>query len=214
MKTRPGAPHHNIRKGFREHHVRAAVAALRRDEVIILPTETLYALAASGTSATGVQKIFAIKQRNLAQRLPLIFADTEQVRESCRLEGRSLEYAQAFWPGPLTLVLPAREHVPAHLPAADGTLAVRVPDHAFCRRVAAKLGAPLTATSANLSGAAPARALQEVPVTLRDQVALLFDGGTCERGIPSTILRIDHEGICILRPGAVSLRELNLTRGA
>lgn len=186
----------------------AAVDALRRDQVIVLPTDTLYALAADTFSAIAVENIYAMKQRRVEQALPLMAASLQQVQQFARLDPVAHKLALRFWPGPLTLVLPARSSLPVHARAADGTVAVRVPAHNFCRDVAAALRRPLTATSTNISGSPPAARVEEIAATIRDAVALIFDEGESRGSQPSTIVRATQHGLVLIREGQITREAL------
>ncbi len=195
-------------------HVRRAATALRNGGLLIGPTDTLYGVLAPATDEQAYRRIFELKGRMPDQPLPLIAADAQQVADYCRLSATAQRLAERFWPGPLTLVLPARENTPAWCRAQDDTLAVRVPDHGFCRALAAELDAPLTATSANLSGEPPARRLDQVAEVLKAGVEVLVDGGESPKAEPSTILRVLGDSVQILRPGAVSEDDVRTFLGA
>jgi len=185
-----------------------AVAALHAGEVIIAPTDTLYGLLADAAHAGAVAKIFTMKGRASQASLPLICADREQAEQWVRFDALAQRLAEQFWPGPLTLVLPATEQAPAHLPAADGTLALRVPAHDFCRKLAQALGCPLTATSANRSGQPPAQQVSELDNALIRDAALVLDAGPCPRTQPSTLVKTEAGKVHILRHGAIGEQEI------
>ena len=138
-----------------------ALAALAAGEAIVYPTETFYALGVDALSVPALDRLFAIKGREPGKPVALIAADTAMafaVAREVPAEARVL--AQAFWPGPLTLVLPARAEIPAPLVGADGGVGVRVSSHPIARALAAGLRSPLTATSANLAGEPPASEIE------------------------------------------------------
>lgn len=197
-----------IVNGANRDDIAAAVQTLKEDGVLVIPTETLYALVASVKSEKAVKKIFSLKFRARTSPLPLICSSFEQVQEFCLLEDLAREIAQEFWPGPLTVILEARSYLPRHIVAEDGTVAVRVPSNSFCQNVAASLGSPITATSANISGDKPAQEISELPVSILNGVELIFDGGPCASNLPSTILTISENNIKILREGIISVQEI------
>lgn len=197
-----------IHEGFEQETVERAVAVLRRGGVIVLPTETLYGLAANALRAPAVARIFEIKFRSQASPLPLIFASREQVAEYCVLDNLATELATTYWPGPLTLVLKGQPRLGTHLLAADGTVAVRVSSHAFCRALAEQLAAPITATSANISGRPAALTAEAIDRRLQEQVEMIIDGGPCRQSKPSTILRIAGERIEVVRSGVIAASEI------
>jgi len=139
-----------------------AVEALRRGDVIVFPTETFYGLGADALNPAAIDKILLLKGRNPDSPIPLIVAERAMleavVREFSPIAQR---LADRFWPGPLTLVLPAKERLPAPLLNRDGGVGVRISSHPLARRLSWELGRPITATSANLSGRAPARTIAE-----------------------------------------------------
>jgi L-threonylcarbamoyladenylate synthase len=116
--------------------------------------------------------------------------------------------AQAFWPGPLTLVLPARAEIPAPLVGTDGGVGVRVSSHPIARALAAGLRSPLTATSANLAGEPPASEIEMARRAFACKIKVFVEDGALAGGSPSTVVAVDRSGIRILRPGAVTERQL------
>ena len=180
-----------------------SVAVLQAGGVIIAPTDTLYGLLADAANAGAVANIFAMKERAEQAPLPLICADLAQAEQWVRFDAAARKLAEHFWPGPLTLVLPATTQAPAHLPAADGSIALRVPAHDFCRDLARGLGRPLTATSANISGQPAAQQVSDIDESLIRSATLVFDGGACRKQQPSTIVKIESGRGRILRHGAI-----------
>jgi len=186
-----------------------ALAALAAGEVIVYPTETFYALGVDALSLNALERLFAIKGREPGKPVALIAADLAMafaVAREVPAEARVL--AETFWPGPLTLVLPAREGIPAALIGADGGVGVRVSSHPIASALAAKLRGPLTATSANLAGEPPAVELDAARRALGNKVKVFVDGGRLAGGAPSTVVAVGRSGMRVLRPGAVSERQL------
>jgi L-threonylcarbamoyladenylate synthase len=188
-----------------EAGIELAVAALRRGEVIGLPTETVYGLAADATNDRAVRKIFAIKRR--PSEHPLIIhiatiAQLESLASSVSPACRALiEYA---WPGPLTVVVPASSTASRVATGGLDTVAVRMPAHPVARAIIERLERPIAAPSANRFGhVSPTRA-EHVVSDLGDDVDLVIDGGPCEIGIESTIVDCTSTDTRILRPGAIT----------
>jgi L-threonylcarbamoyladenylate synthase len=179
-----------------------AVAVLRDGGVVAYPTDTLYGLAVDPRRDEAIERLFELKGRDRGTAVPLIAADIEQAGAAGRLGPRELRLAAAFWPGPLAVVVPAQ---PALSRAAltEGTVAIRVPAHPVARALAAAFGFPLTATSANRSGAPPAETADRVADTLAG-VAVVLDGGPSPGGAPSTIVRLSDEGLVLVRAGAIA----------
>jgi L-threonylcarbamoyladenylate synthase len=186
-----------------------ALAALAAGEAIVYPTETFYALGVDALSSKALERLFTIKGREPGKPVALIAADLAMafaVAREVSAEARVL--AQAFWPGPLTLVLPARDGIPDALVGEDGGVGVRVSSHPIASALTARFRGPLTATSANLAGNPPASELAAARLELGDKVKVFVDGGGLAGGAPSTVVAVDQGGIRILRPGAVSERQL------
>jgi L-threonylcarbamoyladenylate synthase len=186
-----------------------ALAALAAGEAIVYPTETFYALGVDPFRPQALDRLFAIKGREPGKPVALIAADTAMafaVAREVPTEARVL--AESFWPGPLTLVLPARDGIPAALIGEDGGVGVRVSSHPLARALAAAMRGPLTATSANLAGEPPAVEAAAVYRSLGDKVKVFVEYGLLAGGPPSTVVAVDRSGLRVLRPGAVSERQL------
>jgi L-threonylcarbamoyladenylate synthase len=187
-------------------------ASLLRDgELVAVPTETVYGLAARADSDEAVARIYAAKGRPDFNPLIVHVADIEQARRLATFDARAERLAGQFWPGPLTLVLPL--HSEARLaPAVTAglvTVALRSPAHPAMRMLLAAVGAPLAAPSANLSGGVSPTAAAHVGEGLDGAIAAVIDGGECAQGLESTIVALRADGSWqLLRPGPVTEREL------
>lgn len=189
--------------------IERAVAALRAGEVVVYPTETFYGIGADPLAPEALERIFEIKGRDAAKTMALIahddaaaFALAREVPQIAR------KLARAFWPGPMTLVMSARDGLPAALVGAGGGVGVRVSSHPVARALARGLGHAITATSANRSGEAPAKTLAEAQAALGDKVKVLVEGGTLAGGAPSTVVECDREGWRILRAGVIGVDQI------
>jgi L-threonylcarbamoyladenylate synthase len=185
--------------------IAAAVAALRGGGVVAYPTDTLYGLAVDPRNDAAVERLFAVKGRGAASAIALIAADAAMAEEVGARGFGPLErrLASAFWPGPLTIVVPAAGGMAAAL-APRGTLGVRVPAHAVARSLSAAFGACITATSANLAGRPPAVTADEVAAALGAFVDFLVDAGPAPGGAPSTIVEIVEGRPVLHRAGPVA----------
>ena len=182
-----------------------AVAWLRGGGVVALPTDTFYGLAADPASAAAVRELFALKQRREDQPLPLIAGSQAQVAEACGpLPPEAAALAERFWPGPLSLLLDAPPGVDAAVHAGTGAVAVRVPDHPIARALALAWGGLLTATSANLSGEAPASRAAALAPLERRRPLLVIDAGVTAGGDPSTIVDVRGPRARLVRAGAIA----------
>lgn len=194
-----------------------ALAALRAGELVVYPTETFYGLGADPYSAAALKRLFAIKGRDPAKPIALIAADSKMAFDLARsVPTMARVLADAFWPGPLTIVLPARAGFPSQLIGLGGGVGVRVSPHPVARALSAGLGRPITATSANLSGDAPPKTLAAARKSLGDKVKVFLEGGTLTGGAPSTVISCDGGAISVIRAGAIAERELTaaLSSGA
>ena len=191
-----------------------AIDALKRGEVIVFPTETFYGLGADAFDDAAVERIVSLKGRNPENPIPIIVADREMLNSvvtdispvARRLMGR-------FWPGPLTLVLPAKKNLPAPLLNRDGGVGVRISSHPLATRLARELGRPITATSANVSGKEPARTVEEAMSYFSGRLEIFLDGGRLEGEKGSTVVEIVQDRLKIIREGEISSQELKKTLG-
>lgn len=187
-----------------------ALAALAAGEVIVYPTETFYAVGVDALSSDALARLFAIKGREPGKPVALIAADTAMAFAVAReVPAVARVLAEAFWPGPLTLVLPARGEIPAPLIGDDGGVGVRVSSHPIARALCAGFGRPLTATSANLAGEPPAVEPEAARRALGDKIKVFVEDGRLAGGAPSTVVTFAGSQMRVLRPGAIS--ELQLT---
>jgi len=184
--------------------VRAAAAALARGAVVAFPTETFYGLAVPALDPDAVARLCALKGRDPAQAIPVLVDSVEMLeRLVVAVPPAARALIARHWPGPLTLVLPARPGVPAPLVSAHG-VGARVSSHPVATALVGACGAPLTATSANLAGQPPARTAAEVRAAFGDAVHLI-DGGPTAGGPPSTVACFEGDRVVVLRAGAVRL---------
>jgi L-threonylcarbamoyladenylate synthase len=180
-----------------------ALFALRSNEVVGLPTETVYGLAASIESELGLKKIFEIKERPFFDPLIVHVASFKQAQALTTNWSPLADYlARKFWPGPLTLILPKAEHVSSLITSGLNTVGIRMPAHDLALDLITRLGHPVAAPSANkFTKTSPSRA-EHVRAAFPD--VLTLDGGPCEVGVESTVIRVSDELIEILRPGAIT----------
>ena len=186
--------------------VAAAVAALHAGGLVILPTETVYGLAADASDARAVAAVYEAKGRPAFNPLIAHVADLATAQRIARFDERALTLAQRFWPGPLTLVLPARP-LPRELTAGGATVGVRVPQHPVALGILEAAGVPLAVTSANRSGGPDRVTGAEVEAELGDRLSLVVDG-VAPGGVPSTVLDLSGKEPVVLREGALSAAEL------
>ncbi|HTM21928.1 MAG TPA: L-threonylcarbamoyladenylate synthase [Kofleriaceae bacterium] len=184
----------------------AAIAALAAGELVCFPTETTYGLAADIRRADALARLVALKGRDPNAPFATIAADAAQAAALARVfPPRAAALAARHWPGPLTLVVPARADLAPELVGPGRSVGVRVSSHPLARALAAGIGGPITATSANPSGGAPALDVAEARAYFGDRVAVYLDGGRLTPGA-STVVSIDElGGLRVLRPGPIEV---------
>jgi L-threonylcarbamoyladenylate synthase len=184
--------------------VKDIAAALLAGAVAAYPTETFYALGAAAFSRPAVDKVFRLKGRDASKPLSFVVSDMDMVREiASPLPPSFMALAAEFWPGPLTLVLPAAPGLPDHLLGPGRTIALRIPPLAWLRSLVAEIAEPLTATSANLSGERELSDPLEVKAVFEGKIDLIVDGGPAPGGLPSTIVDLAGGRPRILREGRI-----------
>ena len=188
-----------------------AIAAelIRRGELVAIPTETVYGLGADGLNESAVAKIFEAKGRPQDNPLILHIWDAEQMEQFCHdIPKAAYDLAKAFWPGPLTMVLPARQIVPRRTTGGLNTVALRCPDNAVTREIIRLSGVPIAAPSANLSGKPSTTTAQHVLHDHNGRIAAVVDGGSCRVGVESTIVDLTEDRPRLLRPGGITPEQL------
>jgi L-threonylcarbamoyladenylate synthase len=184
--------------------VEDGIAALKAGELVVYPTETFYAIGADAFSSIALQHLFRVKGREPGRPVGLIAADTAMAFSVAReIPIVAWRLADAFWPGPLTIVMPARDEIAPELAGADG-VGVRVSPNPLARALSAGLGRPITATSANLSGESPASKLAEARAGFGEKVRVYLEGGKLTASAPSTVVAVNRSGWKMVRVGAIS----------
>lgn len=183
----------------------AAVAWLRKDGIVAVPTDTFYGLAVNIRSSSAVRQLFALKGRDPRAALPLIAGDLAQV-VACGgcLDAREAALATAFWPGPLSLVRDAPAWIAPEVHGGHRTVAIRIPAHLVARRLCEAWGGVLTATSANVSGAPAVDRAEALGALGDDARVLVIDAGVTPGGLPSTLVDVRSAQPVLLREGAIA----------
>ena len=194
--------------------IEAAVTTLKNNEIIGLPTETVYGLAGNAYSEVAVQKIFALKKRphfnplivhiksaalltSVAKNIPLV----------------ALQLADAFWPGPLTLVLEKQDHIPDIVTGGKNTVGVRVPNHPLALELMEQLDFPLAAPSANPFGSISPTTAKHVADYFKNELDIILDGGSCDKGIESTIVGFENGQAVLYRQGSTKVEDIEKITG-
>jgi len=195
-----------------EAGISAAAALILDGQPVAMPTETVYGLAADATNAGAVAAIYAAKGRPSFNPLIVHVSGLSMARRFVTVNERALDLAARFWPGPLTLVLPARAESPIASLVAAGlpSLAVRCPDHPVAQALIAATGRPLAAPSANVSGSISPTRADHVLQSLNGRIPLVLDGGATRAGLESTIVAVDGDALHLLREGAITAEQLGL----
>lgn len=193
--------------------IRYIVAQLRSGKVVGMPTDTFYGLAVDPINLHAVDQIYDLKTRSRLKPLSLLIEDVSRAYELARDLGSSFDkLTERFWPGPLTLIVRAGTRLPLRVTANTGNVALRVPEAPIPRAVAAALGLPITATSANLSGAPECTHAACVREQLGNRLPLIVDGGPTARSLATTIVDLSGppNSWQILREGAIPMHEIAL----
>ena len=194
--------------------VRRAAELLRAGEAVALPTETVYGLAASALDARAVELIFQVKGRPAHNPIIVHVASIDMAKRCvARWPAIASKLAKAFWPGPLTLVLPRAKEIPGIITAGGATVGVRWPSHPFIQAVIRECGFPLAAPSANPSNRVSPTNAEHVRKSLGDKIRLIVDGGQAQIGIESTVLDISSSPPRLLRPGMIHEQALLAVTG-
>lgn len=188
-----------------------AIAAdlIRKGELVAIPTETVYGLGANGLDEAAVAKIFEAKGRPQDNPLILHISAPEEMERFCHhIPQVAYDLSKAFWPGPLTMVLPAKDIVPRRTTGGLNTVAVRCPDNAVTREIIRLSGVPIAAPSANISGKPSTTTAQHVLHDHDGKIAAIVDGGPCRVGVESTIVDLTEDRPRLLRPGGITPEQL------
>ena len=187
----------------------AALTALKRGEVIVFPTETLYGLGADALNFTAVEKVFQLKGRDADNPFPVLVADRTMLNSLvAEITPLAELLITRFWPGPLTLVLPARPGIPQPLVNRQGGIGVRLSSQPIATELVRLLRRPLTATSANLSGQPGAHTVAEAKIYFAEKISVYLDGGELQSPTGSTVAAIDKNKLNIIRAGDISRQAL------
>ena len=191
-----------------------AAALLRGGELVAIPTETVYGLAANALDGDAVARIFLAKGRPQDNPLIVHIAGLDQWDPLVAgVPPAARRLAERFWPGPLTVILPKSDLIPPQVSAGLPTVAVRFPDHPVAQAVIRQAGVPLAAPSANLSGGPSPTCFAHVAADMHGRVAALLDGGPCGVGVESTVVSLAGERPRLLRPGGITPSQLESALG-
>ena len=180
------------------------VDILRRGGIVAYPTDTMYGLAVDPRNDSAVERLFEVKSRDRSAAVALIASDVAQAQEAGVFGASELALARGFWPGPLTIVVPASSKLSPALTGDLQTVGVRVPAHAVAQALARAFASCITATSANLSGRSPALTADEVAAAFGTRIDAVIDAGPAPGGAPSTIVEVVNDRPVLRRSGAIA----------
>lgn len=190
--------------------IERAADLLRQGQLVVFPTDTVYGVGADTFSEAAIELLYRVKERALEKGIPILLADAEDLHKVARdVPASAQSLIERFWPGPLTLIVPRREKLPANI-SPNENIAVRIPDNENVRDLIRAAGGAVATTSANRSGDPPARSAMEALRALEGRVAAVVDGGEAQHGVPSTVLDCTVDPPRVLRQGALSKAALVL----
>lgn len=191
-----------------------AQQALTANEIIAIPTETVYGLAGNAFSETAIKKIFDLKKRPFYNPLIVHIKSAEYLTKiACNIPEIAIKMAKEFWPGPLTLILNKQQNIPDLVTAGKPTVAVRVPNHSLTLKLLEKLDFPLAAPSANPFGSISSTSAEHVFNYFKNTLEVILDGGECEKGLESTIIGFEENQPILFRLGAISIEDIEKVTG-
>ena len=191
-----------------------AADAIRAGQLVAVPTETVYGLAGNGLDPAAVAQIYEVKGRPSVKPLSLMVHDASAMARYCAdVPPAAYTLAEAFWPGPLTIVLPRNPQIPNETTAGLDTVAVRMPSHPVAQAIIRESGLPIAAPSANLSGLPSPTTAEHCVRDLTGKVSAIVDGGPCNFGVESTVISVVGEKPTLFRPGHITLEELERALG-
>ena len=182
--------------------VEAAVRVIVDGGLVVIPTDTVYGIAADPLNPSAVARVYRVKGRDWGKPIPILLGESHDALKFVEADSRFWRLAAKFWPGPLTIVSKPSSDAPEHL-ARWGSIGVRLPDCPLCRILARSVGGAITGTSANKSGAPPPRSLEEARSMLGAGVDLYIDSGSPGVGVPSTVVDLTGGEPRIVREGAI-----------
>lgn len=196
--------------GTDKNSIDEAAQLLRNGEVAAIPTETVYGLAANAFDPQAVSKIFKAKGRPQDNPLIVHIADIDMLGELVTdIPPLALKCAEKFWSGPLTMVLPKSDKIPLCTSGGLNTVGIRMPSNKTAAAIIRACGLPLAAPSANLSGSPSPTSAQHVFDDMNGRIPCIIDGGSCAVGVESTVITFENDSIRLLRPGFISVDDLN-----
>jgi len=188
--------------------INKAANILQKGGLVVFPTETVYGLGGNALDREAARKIYLAKGRPSDNPLIIHLAEPGDAENYCYTNDIYYRLAKAFMPGPLTVILPKRDIIPCSVTGGLDSVAVRCPSNAIANALISATGAPIAAPSANISGRPSPTCAEYVIEDMNGRVDMIIDGGECDIGLESTIVKIEREGLVLLRPGAITVDAL------
>lgn len=186
-----------------------AIGVLQHGGVIAFPTDTVYGVGASLDHPSALRRIYDLKGRSPDKPLPILISQVAVLDKLCpEVDERLVDLAEQFWPGALTIILPAADHLPAEVKAPDNTIGVRLPNHSIPLTIAERAGGAIAATSANVSGQDAAHSAAEIREAFGVEIDVILDGGFSPQENASTVIRVQEGELIVLREGVISAKVL------
>lgn len=187
--------------------------ALKQGEILSFPTETVYGLGADATNTKAVAKIFSAKNRPSFNPLILHFSSIDMAEKYVIINPLAKKLSDAFWPGPFTMVLPLKKNngISKLITAGLETVAIRIPKHPVAQEILLEFSGPIAAPSANKSGHISPTCAQHVNEEFGNEIGMIIDGGPCDNGIESTIVKVNDDHLLLLRPGNITKETIERT---
>jgi len=199
---------------IKDNDLTYAVETLKNGGLVGVPTETVYGLAGNGLDASAVSMIYEVKGRPAVKPLSLLVADIDVAATVCtEIPEDAKKLTEAFWPGPLTIVLPCRDTVPSIVTAGGNTIGVRCPDHPKTLELLRLAGVPAACPSANISDMPSPKSAEDVLGYFDGKIPCVIDGGMCILGVESTIVSLVEKPYRILRQGALAEEDIKRVLG-
>ena len=199
-----------------KENIQLCADALRNGELVAVPTETVYGLAANALDGEAVKKIFKAKGRPMDNPLIVHISDFKQIMQFelvREIPKAARKLAESFWPGPLTVIMPKGKAIPPEVSAGLDTVAVRFPSHDITRAVITAADRPLAAPSANISGRPSPTSAYHVQHDMTGKIRYILDGGVCSVGVESTVITVAEDVPVLLRPGGITPQQLRSVLG-
>ena len=204
----------DLKNNAEYNRIKEAAQTINDGGLVLFPTETVYGLGANGLDKNAVKKIFIAKGRNQDNPLILHISNLEML-DSITSDITDIEYKliKSFWPGPFTIILNKKDVVPDNVTGGLNTVAVRMPSNIIAKKLIEYAGLPIAAPSANISGKPSGTNLDDILDELKDKVDFIIDGGACEVGLESTVVRVIDNIPHILRPGKITPEQIKQVAG-